>query len=127
MDPATIATAAVKALSPYLSKIADGALEKLGESSTEAGARLLGWLRTKLGKEGRDALRELENDPKNTDNEAELRVRLARELVTNPQLLRGLDALLAAEARSLSMIQDVSGTGAKAAQVFGSDNTIIIG
>ena len=42
MEPITLASAAVVALVPYLSKVGEGAAKKIGEDTAGAGEKLLG-------------------------------------------------------------------------------------
>ena len=123
MDPVSLASAAVAVLSPYLVKAGEGAAEKIGEESVEAGAKLFGWLRAKLGGRGREALNDLASKPGSDDNQADLRKQLAKALESDPTLIAELRALLPADATGDTMVQNVSGAGAKAAQVQGSGNT----
>jgi phage tail tape-measure protein len=123
MDPVTLASAAVAALSPYLAKAGESAAEKIGEVSVEAGAKLFGWLRAKLGGHGQEALDDLASKPESDDNQADLRKQLAKALEADPTLITELRALLPADATAGdAMVQNVTGAGAKAAQVKGSGN-----
>jgi len=124
MDPISLASAAVAVLSPYLVKASEGAAEKIGEESVEAGRKLFGWLRARLGGRGQEALNDLASKPGSDDNQADLRKQLAKALAADPALIAELRALLPADATGGdTMVQNVSGAGAKAAQVKGSGNT----
>jgi hypothetical protein len=128
MEPITLASVAIAALTPYLAKAGEGAAKKIGEEAAAAGGRLLGWMRAKLGSRGQEALDDLAAKPENEDNQADLRKQLVKALEADPALATELRAMLPAAPTSAdSMIQDVSGAGAKAAQVKGSGNTITIG
>ncbi|HTW28075.1 MAG TPA: hypothetical protein VME92_13170 [Acetobacteraceae bacterium] len=124
MDPLTLASAAVAALAPYFAKAGEGAAKKMGEEAVDAGGRLLGWMRDKLGGRAQAALDDLAADPGSEDNAADLRKQLAKTLAANPALADELRALLpAGAAGGDTMTQTVSGPGAKAAQIKGSGNT----
>ncbi len=128
MEPLALASAAIAMLSPYLAQVGMGAATKIGTESVETGARLLGWMRERLGGRGQEALDELAADPDNTLNQQDLHTQLAKALLADPALAAELKAILPAAATGAgSMSQDVSGAGAKAAQVKGSGNTTIIG
>jgi hypothetical protein len=124
MEPLTLASAAVAALSVYLAKVGDGAAKKIGE---EAGSRLLSWMRAKLHGRAQEALNDLEANPDSEDNQVDMRKQLVKALETDPALAAELCAILPAPATMAdSMVQNVSGAGAKAAQVKGSGNTTTI-
>jgi hypothetical protein len=127
MDPLTLASAVVAVLLPYLAKAGEGAAKKIGEDSVETGGKLLAWMRAKLSGRGQEALDDLAASPENEDNQADLRKQLAKALKDNPALVAELRALLPADAQDPGgMSQNVSGAGAKAAQVKGSGNTTSI-
>jgi hypothetical protein len=124
MEPLSLASAAVAALSVYLAKVGDGAAKKIGE---EAGGKLLGWMRTKLTGRAKEALSDLVAHPDSEDNQADLRKQLTKALETDPALAAELQAMLPAAATMAdSMVQNVGGAGPKAAQVKGSGNTTTI-
>ena len=124
MEPLSLATAAITALLPYLAEIGEGAATEIGK---EAGGKLVGWLRAKLGERGGKALDDLAAEPNNADRQADLREQLAKALQANPAFARELVAMLPADARGTDiMTQTVSGAGAKGAQVKGSANNITI-
>jgi tetratricopeptide (TPR) repeat protein len=128
MDPVTLATAAVAVLAPYLAKAGEGAAKKLGEEAVDAGGKLLFWLRGKLGGRAQEALDDLKKEPGSEDNQADVRKQLKKALEADPALAAELQAMLPREATDAgAMTQDVSGAGAKAAQVRGSWNTTTIG
>lgn len=84
-------------------------------------------MRSKLTGRAREALDDLETAPASEDNRADLRKQFAKVLEGNAALAQELKALLPSEAGKVeAMSQDVSGTGAKAAQVRGNKNTISI-
>jgi hypothetical protein len=128
VEPLALASAAIAILLPYLASIGTGAATKIGEESVETGARLLGWMRARLGGRGQGALDELAADPDNKLNQQDLHTQLAKALLAAPALAEGLKAMLpAAATNSEIMVQDLGGAGAKAAQVKGSGNTTTIG
>lgn len=128
IEPVTASVAAVALVTPYLAKMGEAAAEKIGEAGAEAAAKVIGWLRSKLTAGGREALQDLEKMPDNADRQGALRVQVEKILARQPELLAELQALLPPEAieSAGAMIQDVSGAGAKAAQVRGSGNTTTI-
>jgi hypothetical protein len=127
MDPVTLASAAVAVLRPFLAKVGEGAAKKMGEEAVDTGGKLLGWMRAKLGGRAKEALDDLASKPDSEDNQADLRKQLAKALEADPVLATELRAMLSADAAgSDSMSQNVSGAGAKAAQVKGSGNTTTI-
>jgi len=124
MEPATLASAAVAALAPYLASAGKGAAQKIGEKAVEAGGRLLAWMHARLSGPGQEALNDLAANPDDTDNHAVLRKQLVKALQANPELAAELKAMLPADAGHVDIMnQDVSGPGAKAVQVKGSGNT----
>jgi len=126
VEPVT-AAAAVALVAPYLAKAGESAAEKLGETSVEAASKLLTWMRSKLTGRAREALVDLEKAPASEDNRADLRKQLLKALEVDPALAGELQAMLRSEAMEAgAMIQNVSGAGAKAAQVRGTGNRTII-
>lgn len=92
------------------------------------GAKVLAWMRAKLGGRGQEALDDLAAAPDSEDNRADLRKQLAKALTADPSLAAELRAILPANTTYAdNMIQDVSGAGTKATQVKGSGNTTTIG
>jgi hypothetical protein len=127
MDPLTLASAAVAMLSPYFDKIGEGAAKKIGEDAVETGGKLFGWMRAKLSGRAKEALDDLAAKPNSEDNQADLRKQLVKALEADPTLVAELRAMLPADVQDPgSMSQNVSGAGAKAAQVKGSGNTTSI-
>ena len=123
-----ITAAAVALVAPYLVKMGEAAAGKVGQASVEAAGKLLGWMRAKLSGRAREALDDLEKSPDNADNQADLRKQLAKALEADPALAEELRALIPPEAMAAgAMTQNVSGAGAKAAQVRGSGNRTTIG
>ena len=101
MDPITLATAAVAALTPLLGA---GATEVAKTASKD----LYGWLKGKLVGRAADALGDLEKAPDSVDNQADLRKQLTKLLEAEPALAAELRALLpgnAAGAVSQTIVQ----------------------
>lgn len=127
MEPFTLASTVVMALVPYLSIAGEGVAKKIGEDAVDGGEKLLGWLRAKLGARGQEALDDLAARPDSEDNQADLRKQIQKALEADPALAQQLEALVRTGGVTAdSMVQDVSGAGAKAAQVKGLGNTTTI-
>jgi len=95
MDPVTMATLAVTALSPYLIEAAKGAGGKAGEAAYEEVAKLFRFLKEKLsGSNEQKALRRVEEHPEDPDNQAALRVVLKETLQRDQGFCGELEALL---------------------------------
>jgi hypothetical protein len=122
MDPATIAAATVTVLSPYLTEIGHGALDKIGEDAIDAGGKLINWLRNKLSGNGQEALKDLATHPNDSDTQATLRVQIKKTLEANPTLANELSHLLQQTgAIDASTMTVTAGDGAKVAQIKGSN------
>jgi hypothetical protein len=123
MDPASLATAAVAVLSPYLAES--------GKEVTKTVAKdLYTWLKGKLTGRVAEALDDLEKAPASEDNRADLRKQLTKALEANPQLREELHRRLpeASAAGATTQTIDQSGsTNAKAAQTHGNQNVTKIG
>lgn len=123
-----LAAGAVALVAPYLGKVGEAAAGKLGEASVAAAGKVVGWLRDKLGGSARDALESLEKAPDSEGRKLVLQEELSKALAADPKLAEELRAMLPPEAlEGGAMIQNVSGTGAKAAQVRGDRNDVKIG
>jgi len=95
MDPVTLATLAVTALSPYLIEAAKGAGGKAGEAAYEGVGKLFRFLKDKLsGSDEQKALRRVEEHPEDADNQAALRVVLKETLQRDQGFCGELEALL---------------------------------
>lgn len=87
MDVTALATAAMSILSPYLTKAAEAAAKKAGESATDGAGRLYRWLKDKLaGQRANEALEDLRAQPQDGDVQATLRVQLRKALEAEPRL-----------------------------------------
>lgn len=126
MDPVTLATTAVAALSPYLVKMGESAAEKVGESSIEGAGKLLGWIKSKLTGRAQEALTDLVAAPADADNKATLRVQIRKALEADPALAEELATLLASVAPSSSdTVSSLAiGPGAKSFSIKGNDNKV---
>jgi hypothetical protein len=128
IEPLTAAAGAVALLAPYLVKAGEEAAGKIGEASAEAAGKVLTWMRTRLTGRAKEALVDLEKAPEAEDNQADLRKQLTKILQSEPKFLAELLAMLPPETfESPGMEQNVSGSGARAAQVRGSGNTTSVG
>ena len=94
MDPATMATLTVAAVSPYLVEVAKGAAGKVGEAAYERSAKLWKFLKSKLRGGDVKALARIEGEPGNADNQAALRVVLREWVEQDPAFRDELAALL---------------------------------
>ncbi|MBW4093535.1 MAG: hypothetical protein HIU82_20910 [Proteobacteria bacterium] len=121
IDALATAASTVAAISPWLTEIARGAADRIGEAATNS---LLAWLRTKTTGRARDALAGLERQPDSADNQADLRKQLAHLLEQDPALLAELRALLSAGGDRME--QHVTGANAKGVQIKGGGNTVTL-
>lgn len=114
MDPTTIASTAVAALAPYL-------IEGGNEASRTVVRDLYSWLKSKLTGNDADALIDLENAPSVEDNQADLRKRLAKAIIADPDFGEQLEKLLGAlpgkEITNNQTINQIDGSGNIAVQV----------
>ena len=75
-----------------------------------------------------EAVADLEKVPEATENHDALRAQLVKLLKASPALAEELKALLPAEAQAtITQIANVSGAGARVAQVAGSGNMVNLG
>ncbi|MGQ5702015.1 hypothetical protein ACUJ46_08200 [Sandaracinobacteroides sp. A072] len=126
MDPVTLSFTVVACITPYLIKVGEGAAEKVGEASVEAGVKMLGWMKDKLSGRAKEALEDLEKAPSQEDNQADLRKQLVKVLEANPAFADELAALLPAPADSDTQTAIASGHGAVANVVKGNNNQTFI-
>jgi vacuolar-type H+-ATPase subunit I/STV1 len=121
-----LAAAAVGLLAPYLTEAGKEAAKTVGKETTEAGIRLLGWMREKLTGRAKEALTELEEKPDSQLNQDDLRTQLAKLLEKQPELVPQLQALLS-EAKPIGdVMSQTVGEGGKASQIKGNQNTVSI-
>jgi len=92
MDPITIATAAVAALTPYLAKAGEKIATDAGEAVFKKAGELYDFLKQRLaGKtSAATALEDLRQTPQDPDNAAALRKELKKLLAEDTDLLRAL-------------------------------------
>jgi hypothetical protein len=115
---AAIATAAV------------GAAAKEVAAGAVSGAKaIFGWIKAKLtSPAGQEVLADIEKAPDAAENQDALRAQLVKLLKATPALAEDLKALLPAEAQaSITQIANVSGAGARVAQVAGTGNQTNLG
>ena len=118
MDPATMATLTVAAVSPYLVEVAKGAAGKVGEAAYEGSAKLWKFLKSKLRGGDEKALARIEGEPGNADNQAALRVALKEWVEREPTFRDELAALLNALPKP---------TAGQSASIVGDDNVVVQG
>jgi hypothetical protein len=121
MDPAIISAIASGAVEAIVKELTAGAI---------GGAKsVYGWLKERLsGAGGPEAIAELEQAPTDADNQAVLAGHLRKLLKASPALADELKTLLPAQAQaSITQIANVSGAGARVAQVTGSGNKVDLG
>jgi hypothetical protein len=96
MDPVTIASAAVAALSPYLAKAGEKIADAAGEAAWKTVGNLYDSLKHKVaGKPAaQGALEDLVKDPTDADTQAALRKELKKLLAEDGDMLRELSAML---------------------------------
>jgi hypothetical protein len=117
-----LAAAAVALIAPYLTEAGKEAAKTTGKETTEAGLRLLGWMREKRGGRAKEALTELEEKPDSQLNRDDLRTQLAKLLEKQPELMPELRKLLSdAQTRTSSLTQNV-GAGGQGVQIEGTQN-----
>ena len=113
MDPVTIATAAVAFLSPYLLEGGKAAAKKAGESLWAALER-----RFKDKPVPETALKDLQADPKDPDNQAALRKELKKALTADADFMAAVTRLLEqAQSEAAAAGQHISLTGSGAIAV----------
>lgn len=90
-----LAAKVVEYLLSYLTEAAKSAAGKVGGAAVDGALKLLGCLKVKLSSEGdKAALADLETNPEDADNQADLRKRLKRALAADPAFREELAALL---------------------------------
>ena len=122
MDPQTIsviAAAAVSILSPYLAKAGEVVAKKVGEDIYQV-------LKTRFGKKpaAKEALADLEKNPKDIDSQAAVRVQLKKVLAEDEAFAAKLQHLLQEAGKTeagATIIKQIAGDNAKQfGQVFGN-------
>jgi hypothetical protein len=121
MDEKLLAALATAAVGAAAKEVAAGAV---------SGAKAVYvWIRGKLTSPGgQEAVTHLEQAPDASENQDALRAALVKLLKANPTLAEELKGLLPAEAQAnITQIANVSGAGARVAQVAGSGNVQNLG
>ena len=96
------------------------------KEGVEGAAQLLSWLRTTLTGRAKEALADLENNPGEADNQADLRKQLMLLFNNNPALLGELRAIIG-EPKVDGAGQNMTlGANARAIQNKGKNNTNVI-
>lgn len=98
MDPASIASAAVALIGPYLAKAAGKAAEGIGQAAVEQGGKLFDKLRAHFAATPAAAqdLADLQAAPDDSANQGAVQKQLRRALEADPGLLQEVAALVAA-------------------------------
>jgi vacuolar-type H+-ATPase subunit I/STV1 len=121
-----LAAAAVGLLAPYFTKAGEEAAKTIGKETTEAGLKLLGWMREKLSGRAKEALTELEEKPDSQLNQDDLRTQLAKLLEKEPHLIPQLRELLAEAQTQGDVMNQTVEEGGKASQIKGDRNKVLI-
>ena len=121
-----LAAAAVGLLAPYLAEGGKEAAKTVGKETTEAGIKLLGWMREKLTGRAKEALTELEEKPDSQLNQDDLRTQLAKLLEKQPDLIPQVQALLSEARPQGDVMSQTVGEGSKASQIKGDRNKVSI-
>lgn len=112
MDPATLAAAALAAVSPYLLRLGNVAAE---ESAKSAGGAVVDWIKKRLTRaDVQVAVADMETAPEAEENKQALHAALVKALKADPAAAAELAALLPAPAAP-SQSAVASGAGAIAA------------
>lgn len=126
-DPATLATAVVTVLSPYLIEAAKAGAEKIGEAAVGGAGKLYQTLKKRLTKPTEEeALVQLEAAPEEPDAQAALRLFLKKRLASDPDLVAELTGLVeqARPGVSIQQIANITGDGNTNVQISGSGNQV---
>ena len=119
-----LAAAAVALVAPYLTEAGKEAAKTMGKETTEAGLRLLGWMREKMGGRAKEALTELEEKPDSQLNQDDLRTQLAKLLEKQPKLIPELRTLLSEAQTGTSSLTQIVGAGGQGVQIEGNQNKV---
>ncbi len=120
MDIATVAATAVMTLLPYLAKTGETVSRKLGED-------LYQFLKTYFQKNNsaKEALKDLRDDPKDTDLQGALRVQLKKSLRKDKEFAKELNRILDGVKDSGGVVNVVYGNPQKFNQFRDNDGIII--
>jgi hypothetical protein len=126
MDPATLTAAALAVALPYLLALGKEAAKG---AAGEAGKSVWSWMKGKLTTDaGKQAVKDLENDPNDADNQKLLEATLSKHLRGNPNAATELTSLLQ-QVGAISLQGDVTVTATHGGIAAGRDltgNTITI-
>jgi hypothetical protein len=126
MDPVTLATTATSLAAAFFSETIKGAV---AETAKAAGAKLVGWIESKLIKpEERAAVEQFRQSPEDSDLKEMLGLHLRRRLREEPRLQSELEALIGESQRAGIVVQSLNITGDNniGIQTAGSGNEIKI-
>lgn len=127
IDPATLATAVVAVLSPYLVEVAKSGAKKIGEAAVGGAGKLYQTLKKRLtGPTEEEALVQLEAAPEEPDAQAALRLFLKKRLAADSDLVSELTGLVeqARPGVSIQQIANITGDGNINTQISGSGNRV---
>jgi HEAT repeat protein len=114
MDPATLAAAALAAVTPYL---LDAAKDAAKQAAADAGKAVWDWIKGKLtGEAGKEAVADLEEAPAAPENALALQAALTKVLKKEPEAVAALAELLKAQGVAVTT---------QTATAIGNRNTII--
>ena len=123
-----LATAAVAALTPYLSAAAGEGAKKLGSAVADRLAGLYDKMKTHLGSPaGQEALADLAKTPEDADTQGALRLALRKQLAQDPSFHAELAALVEEISRlhpAVVQTSTIIGDGNLNAQISGSGNQV---
>jgi hypothetical protein len=125
MDPATLAAAALAAVTPYLLDFAKDAAK---EAASSAGKAVWDWVKGKLtGEAGKEAVADLESAPAAPENAQALQAALTKLLKKEPEAVAALAELLKAQGVAVTtQTMTVIGDANKSGQASGG-STVTIG
>jgi hypothetical protein len=124
MDPATLAAAALAAVTPYL---LDAAKDAAKQAAVGAGKAVWGWIKGKLtGEAGKEAVADLEKAPDAPENALALQAALTKVLKKEPESAAALAELLKARGVAVTtQTMTVTGDSNKSVQASGGSKVTI--
>ena len=124
MDPATLAAAALAAVTPYLLDFAKDAAK---QAAASAGKAVWDWIKDKLaGEAGKEAVADLETAPAAPENAVALQAALTKVLKKEPEVAAALAELLKAQGAAVTTQTAIAiGDGAKIGQASGGSKVTI--
>jgi len=131
MDPTSLATIAVAALAPYVAKASERLAEATGEAIADKIGALYQVLKTRFEDKpaAKEALTDLEANPKNEDSRAALRRQLIKQMETDSSLKETLERLLDdidKDEKSMSFLVQVYGGKVRNINQIGSVGKLTI-